>query len=74
MKTTTLFAGVCLLLCFFACVNALGNATIVYDYTKANNRPLIIAHRGYASLFPENTLESFRAAIYAGADFFELDI
>ena len=74
MRSNTLFAGVCILLCFSACVSAVGNATIVYDYARASNRPLIIAHRGYASLFPENTLESFRAAIYAGADFFELDI
>lgn len=50
------------------------NSTGTWDYTKADGRPIIIAHRGYASLFPENTLEAFRAAIYAGADFFELDV
>lgn len=30
-----------------------------WDYTRANGRPLIIAHRGDASVFPENTLEAF---------------
>ncbi|KAL4484825.1 hypothetical protein ABPG74_020002 [Tetrahymena malaccensis] len=54
------------------CISVTNNTT--WDYTVAKNRPLVIAHRGYSSLFPENTLEAFRAAIYAGADFFELDI
>ncbi len=36
--------------------------------------PRIIAHRGYAARFPENTLESFSAAIAAGALFVELDV
>lgn len=37
-------------------------------------RPLSIAHRGDASIFPENTLQSFDAAMYQGADFIELDV
>jgi glycerophosphoryl diester phosphodiesterase len=36
-------------------------------------RPLIIAHRGYSSIAPENTLPSFKLALAAGADFVELD-
>jgi len=36
-------------------------------------RPLIIAHRGYSSAAPENTLPSFRLALMAGADLVELD-
>lgn len=43
-------------------------------YIKAEGRPLNIAHRGLASLLPENTLESFSAAMYQGADFIELDV
>lgn len=39
----------------------------------ASHRPLIIAHRGYSALAPENTLESFRLALGAGADLVELD-
>jgi glycerophosphoryl diester phosphodiesterase len=36
-------------------------------------RPLVIGHRGYAALLPENTLAAFRAAVAAGADLVELD-
>ena len=35
---------------------------------------LIYAHRGYSSLYPENTLTSFKAAIATGADGIETDI
>lgn len=34
----------------------------------------IIAHRGFSSRHPENSLESFDAAIAAGADFVETDV
>ena len=37
------------------------------------NRPLVIAHRGYSQLAPENTLPSFRLALAARADLVELD-
>jgi glycerophosphoryl diester phosphodiesterase len=36
-------------------------------------RPLVIAHRGYSALAPENTLPAFKAAVEAGADLVELD-
>ena len=36
--------------------------------------PLIIGHRGYPILYPENTLLSFRKAIESGADGVELDV
>lgn len=39
----------------------------------ALKRPLVIGHRGYAALAPENTLASFRHALTAGADLVELD-
>lgn len=38
------------------------------------SKPLQIAHRGGAGLWPENTLESFRHAIDMGADGIELDV
>lgn len=38
------------------------------------SRPLVIAHRGGADLWPENTLEAFAEAIAAGADGAELDV
>jgi len=36
--------------------------------------PWIIAHRGYRTRYPENTLCAFAAAIEAGADMIELDV
>jgi len=44
------------------------------SYARADGRPLNIAHRGLASILPENTLEAFEAALYQGADFIELDV
>lgn len=38
-----------------------------------SSRPLVIAHRGYCQIAPENTLPSFRLAKTAGADLIELD-
>lgn len=38
------------------------------------NRPALVAHRGYAQLFPENTLTALAAAVEAGAAFVEFDI
>ena len=37
-------------------------------------RPLLIGHRGYPALCPENTLASFRGAMEAGCDMIELDV
>ena len=36
-------------------------------------RPLVIGHRGYSAVAPENTLPSFQLALDAGADLVELD-
>lgn len=36
-------------------------------------RPLVIAHRGYSQVAPENTLPAFRLAKATGADLIELD-
>jgi glycerophosphoryl diester phosphodiesterase len=37
-------------------------------------RPLLIGHRGYPALCPENTLASFEGAMQAGCDMIELDV
>jgi glycerophosphoryl diester phosphodiesterase len=37
------------------------------------SRPLVVGHRGYCSIAPENTLPSFKLAKTAGADMVELD-
>jgi glycerophosphoryl diester phosphodiesterase len=39
-----------------------------------DGRPLVIGHRGASAVAPENTLESFEAAVAAGADAIELDV
>lgn len=38
-----------------------------------SNRPLLIGHRGYSAIAPENTLLSFQLAVEAGAKLVELD-
>lgn len=44
------------------------------SYITQEGRPLNIAHRGLASILPENTIQAFQAALYQGADFIELDV
>jgi len=39
-----------------------------------NQAPLIIAHRGYKKVVPENTMAAFESAVHAGADMIETDI
>lgn len=36
--------------------------------------PIIIAHRGAQSIYPEHTLEAYKKAIFLGADFIEPDL
>lgn len=36
--------------------------------------PRLVAHRGYATRFPENTLLAIQAAVEAGADYVEFDV
>ena len=36
--------------------------------------PPVVAHRGLATRYPENTLSAFRAALEAGANYLELDL
>jgi glycerophosphoryl diester phosphodiesterase len=40
----------------------------------STDRPLVLGHRGYRSLAPENTLPAFRAALEHGADGVEFDV
>ncbi len=41
---------------------------------RFRNKPALVAHRGFAQLFPENTLTALAAAVDAGAAFVEFDI
>jgi glycerophosphoryl diester phosphodiesterase len=43
-------------------------------FSQTGSRPLVIAHRGGAGLFPENTLYSFERASGLGVDVIELDV
>ncbi len=49
------------------------NATPPAEALLQARRPLVIAHRGYSALAPENTLAAFERAATAGADLTELD-
>lgn len=42
--------------------------------SKSTEKPIMISHRGAASLAPENTLVSIREAISQGAQFIEVDV
>ncbi len=46
---------------------------IVEKFFKSNS-PLIIAHRGFSAIAPENTLSAFKSAIRSKADMIELDV
>ncbi len=37
-------------------------------------KPILIGHRGFPAKYPENTIASFLAALYYGADGIELDV
>lgn len=55
-----------------ACVNLPAAESPAEQLLNAS-RPLVIAHRGYCEVAPENTIPSFRLAKTAGADLVELD-
>jgi glycerophosphoryl diester phosphodiesterase len=40
----------------------------------AARRPRVMAHRGFSSSYPENTMLAFRAAVEGGVDYIELDV
>ena len=44
------------------------------DRTRANDRPIVIGHRGASGYRPEHTLEAYRLAIRMGADYIEPDL
>ena len=44
------------------------------EFNTQSNNVEIVAHRGYAALYPENTMVAFRRSLELGADTIELDI
>ncbi|WP_174731127.1 glycerophosphodiester phosphodiesterase [Mesobacillus harenae] len=56
-------------------LHLLGRADRVVSFLlRKKARPLIVAHRGAARYFPENTFLSFNKAVEMGADFLEMDV
>jgi len=53
-------------------VDAVEKISIAEDFFRIQ-RPVVIGHRGYNQIAPENTLPSFKLAKMAGADMVELD-
>ena len=49
-------------------------AAFVLLSIQATAQTKIIAHRGFSSVAPENTLVAFQKAIECKADYFELDV
>ena len=43
------------------------------EWIVGEERPLIIAHRGGADIFPENTMVAFEGAAMLGVDVLEMD-
>ena len=58
----------------FSCNSADDVNTNEDDLTTKKELPIIIAHRGAQSLFPEHTMEGYKKAIELGADFIEPDL
>ena len=69
---------------FFACVGIVALLTTVVvagdrpatieEFYDSGARTRVIAHRGFSSQAPENTLAAVRAAIEVGADMVEIDV
>ena len=62
-----------LVLFLLAMPHSLSAADRAAERLLNESRPLVIAHRGYSMLAPENTLPAFEMAVKAGADLVELD-
>lgn len=43
-------------------------------WTESKNNIYVAAHRGWSDVYPENTMEAFRAAVELGVDQLETDI
>lgn len=54
---------ICLLVSFCTCTSI-----------NKNNKPIVIGHRGFCGVRPENTLASYDKAIDIGADYIEIDV
>ena len=71
--TVVLLAAVA---CYVALSRTAGAVVPEHEYFKgdAPGRPLVVAHRGGAGLWPENTLYAFERAAALGVDVIETDV
>ncbi|MFO1055043.1 MAG: glycerophosphodiester phosphodiesterase family protein [Planctomycetota bacterium] len=53
---------------------ALARSSALFDELRSRSRPIIVAHRGWSSRHPENTVPAFEAAIACGAEMIEFDV
>lgn len=58
---------------FILVLFALGGANLSGHENREKREMLVVAHRGFSSIAPENTLPAFDHAMRAGADIVELD-
>ncbi len=66
-------AGAAILVVVLAYAAAVSRPMPVHSFTDTNKH-LVIAHRGGAGLWPENTLFAFQNAVALGADALEFDV
>ena len=66
-------AGVAVLVAVLVYAAVITRPMPVHSFTETDNH-LVIAHRGGAGLWPENTLFAFRNAVEIGADALEFDV
>ena len=55
-------------------VIAVSDVALAQQKTLTGLQPTIVGHRGFPGLMPDHTLEGYRRAIEAGADFIEPDL
>src|SRR6185295_12772293 len=69
--TRVAFLGICFV--FGTVIMKAGETDLPALKLIQSKRPLVIGHRGYSQIAPENTIPSFKLAMTAGADLVELD-
>ncbi|BAV07860.1 glycerophosphoryl diester phosphodiesterase [Filimonas lacunae] len=57
-----------------ACIPPAGAAGQTYQLPVSRHTPVVIAHRGDHTVFPDNSLTAFQKAIELGVDYVEVDV
>jgi len=69
-----LFSCAAILLLIATVVGAGDRPATIEEFYDSSARTRVIAHRGFSSAAPENTIAAVRAAIEIGADMAEIDV